>query len=237
MLAIETSSLRGSVALGRGGRLLGLRRLSGDRRHTAELMPTIRDLLDENGLTAPDVGVFCYSRGPGSFTGLRIAATVGRMLQSAVDCRVVAADTVEVVARNVLSHPDRPERIVAILDVGRGRAYAALFERVGDAELCARIHPGACDPSRWLAELDEPFWITGEGLNRHRAACEASGGRIVDDSYWPPSAEHVLAVGRRMAVEGRFCRPEEILPLYLRPPECEVVYEQRRAEARRRRGE
>ena len=96
--------------------------------------PTIRDLLDENGLTASEVGVFCYSRGPGSFTGLRIAATVGRMLQSAVDCRVVAADTIEVVARNVLSHPDRPERIVAILDVGRARAYAALFQRVGDAE-------------------------------------------------------------------------------------------------------
>ena len=237
MLAIETSSLRGSVALGRGGRLLGLRWLSGDRRHTAELMPTVQQLLSEQDLHAADVRVLCYSCGPGSFTGLRIAATVGRMLQSAVDCRVIAVPTLEVVARNVLAHPEEPGRIVSILDAKRGRVYAALFERVNDAELRTLIDADVRDPAGWLIELEKPFWITGEGLTRHRAACEASGGKIVDDSYWPPSAEHVLAVGRRMAADGRFCRPEEILPLYLRPPECEVVYEQRRAEARRRRGE
>jgi hypothetical protein len=47
----------------------------------------------------------------------------------------------------------------------------------------------------------------------------------------------VLVVGRHLAAAGRFCTPEEIVPAYLRPPECEEVYEQRRAEARQRRAE
>ena len=90
LLAIETSGRIGSVGLAAGERLLGLRRLSADRRHTSELLPTIRDLLRENERRLADVDVLGYSAGPGSFTGLRVAATVGRMVQSAVGCRVVA---------------------------------------------------------------------------------------------------------------------------------------------------
>jgi tRNA threonylcarbamoyladenosine biosynthesis protein TsaB len=78
LLAIETSSRTGSVALACGERPLGARQLSQDRPHTAELLPAIDDLLRENGRRLADVDVFAYSCGPGSFTGLRVAATVRR---------------------------------------------------------------------------------------------------------------------------------------------------------------
>jgi tRNA threonylcarbamoyladenosine biosynthesis protein TsaB len=237
MLALETSGRRGSVAVARDGELAAFRWLSAERTHTSELMPTVQALLGEVGGRAADIEVYAYSHGPGSFTGLRIGATVGRVLQSAIGCRVVAVPTLEVIARSALSHPDRPGRLVAILDAKRGQVYGAAFERVSDSELRTVVEPGIYGPAAWLAGMERPFAILGEGVAIHRAACEASGGHILTEQYWPPSAEHVVSVGTRMAREGRFCRPEDIVPLYLRPPECEEVYETRRAAARRRRGE
>jgi tRNA threonylcarbamoyladenosine biosynthesis protein TsaB len=237
LLAIETSSGLGSVGLARGRRLIGLRRLSAERRHTSELLPTIRDLLRENRLRLADIDLFGYSCGPGSFTGLRVAATVGRMVQSAVGCRVVAVPTLEVIARNTLHHADSPSRVVTLLDAKRGQVYAAAYERVGDDELRPVVEAGLYEPAALFETIEPPLCIVGAGVAQHEQACRASGGIVLEESYWPPSVEHVLAVARRLADAGRFCQPDEIVPLYLRPPECEEVYEQRRAAARQRRGE
>lgn len=237
LLAIETSGLLGGVGLADGDTLLGVRNLSAERRHTSELMPTVRDLLAEHGLRLADVRVFAYSTGPGSFTGLRVAATVGRMIQSAVDCDVVAVPTLEVIARNALNHPAKPTRIVAILDAKRGQVYGAAFERRTDGDLHSLIDAGLFDPAALLNEVRSPFCIVGGGVKHHADVCAASAGEALDEQYWPPAVENVIAIARCMASAGRVCKPEEIIPLYLRPPECEEVYEQRRAAARRRRGE
>ena len=237
MVALETSGRRGSVALARDGELAAFRWLSAERTHTSELMPTVHELLGEVGVRPADISLYCYSCGPGSFTGLRVAATVGRMLQSALGCRVVAVPTLEVIARNALVHPERPERLVAILDAKRGQVYGAVFERRGESDLQTAVEPGIYAPAPWLASVKRPFSIIGEGVAFHREPCAASGERILEEAYWPPSAEHVVIVGGRLARNGRLCRPEQIVPLYLRPPECEEVYETRRAAARRRRGE
>jgi tRNA threonylcarbamoyladenosine biosynthesis protein TsaB len=237
LLAIETSGPHGGVGLALGARTLSVRELATDRRHTAELLPAIRELLDEHQRRLVDVDIFAYSCGPGSFTGLRVAATVARMMQSGVGCRVVAVPTLEVIARNALAHPDRPTRIVALLDARRGQVYAAVFERVDDDTLRCVTEAGVHEPNALLDTIEPPFCILGDGVWAHAAACAASKGAVLDEQYWPPSVEQVLAIARRMSAEGRFCRPEQIVPLYLRPPACEEVYEQRRAEARRRRGE
>jgi tRNA threonylcarbamoyladenosine biosynthesis protein TsaB len=237
MLALETSGRRGSIALARGGEMAAFRWLSAERTHTSELMPLVQELLGEVGVRAADISLYCYSCGPGSFTGLRVAATVGRMLQSALGCQVVAVPTLEVIARNALVHPERPERLVAILDAKRGQVYGAVFQRRDESDLQTVVEAGIYDPAAWLTSVAKPFSIIGEGVTFHREACVASGGVILEEAYWPPSAEHVVIVGERLARAGCYCRPEQIVPLYLRPPECEEVYETRRAAARRRRGE
>ncbi|MBU0637941.1 MAG: tRNA (adenosine(37)-N6)-threonylcarbamoyltransferase complex dimerization subunit type 1 TsaB [Planctomycetes bacterium] len=237
MLAIETSSDVGSVALGRGDATRAVRQLSAARRHTAELMPTIRDMLTEAGCRAGDLGVFAYSAGPGSFTGLRIAATVGRMLQSATGCEVIAVPTMEVIARNALDHPQRPTRLAVILDAKPEHVFGAVFERHGEAELRQTAAPALRLVAPWLASIPQPFWALGPGLRRQRESCAAAGGQVLAEDYWTPTAATVIAIARRMAAAGQFCRPEEIVPHYLRPPECEEVYEKRRAAARQRRGE
>ena len=236
ILAVETSSLRGSVALVRGEQVLAEHALSADRRHAAELFPTIADMLQASGQRLADVTLLAFSRGPGSFTGLRIAATIGRMMLSAVGCRVAAVPTLEVIAHNSLNHPEHPSRLAVILDAKRGQVFGGLFERrsdrletVGEAVLA--------ETEAWLAGLEKPVWILGEGLARHADAVAAAGCVSLAEEYWTPRAATVAAIGRRMGAAGELCQPEDIRPFYIRPPECEEVYEQRRTAARQKRGE
>jgi len=237
LLSIETSTFRGSVALGDADRVLGWRALSAERRHTTELMPVIADLLAEAGRSPADVEVLCFSQGPGSFTGLRVAATVAQMWQSAAGCRVVAVSTLEVIARNGLDHPDTPRRLAVVLDARGGRVFGAVYERRGKDELGLVSEPGMHDPAAWLATIPRPCSALGDGVARRGAEITAAGLEALREEYWWPDARQVLQIGRRLAAAGDFCTPQQIRPAYLRPPECEEVYEKRRAEARARRGQ
>src|SRR4030042_517600 len=125
ILAIETSSIRGSVSLGRGPNLVAVRTLTTERRHTGELLPAIRDLLAAGGVEPCDVGLVCFSCGPGSFTGLRVGATVARMWQSATNCRVAAVPSLEAVAHNALARPECPTRLAVILGAPQGGLVGA----------------------------------------------------------------------------------------------------------------
>jgi hypothetical protein len=77
--------------------------------------------------------------------------------------------------------------------------------------------------------------VLGEGVRKYAGEVAAAGLEVLAEECWWPRAGEVLAIGRGLAAAGEFCAPEAILPAYLRPPECEEVYERRRAEAKARR--
>ncbi len=235
ILAVETSSQRGSVALGRGWQVAGWRGLSAERRHAAELLPAIAELLNQAGAQPQQVQIICFSQGPGSFTGLRVAASLARMWQSATSCRVVAVPTLEVVARNALRCREVPPRLAVLVDARQGRVFGAVFAPDGD-ELRTVVPAGLHEVTAWLAGLERPCAVLGAGVSQHQTAILDAGLQVLPEEYWWPDAREVLAAGRRYVAAGRFCSPGEIRPAYLRPPECEEVYERRRAEAQARHG-
>jgi tRNA threonylcarbamoyladenosine biosynthesis protein TsaB len=240
VLALETSGPGGGVALGRlaGRSAPPVARTCGpDRRQTAELLVLIRDVLRETGGSAADIKLCCFSQGPGSFTGLRIACTVAAMLHSTVGCDVVGVPTLAVIARNALAHPTRPARIAVVRDARGGRVFAALYEPAEDDALAEARPAGVHDAAAWFASLPRPCAVIGDGLLRHADTAARFGLGLVEEAYWPPQPAEVLREGIRRAERGEICSPGAIVPLYLRPPECEEVYEHRRAAARRRRGE
>lgn len=236
-LAIETSSPCGSVALGDAGGVIGARVLVAERRHTGELLPAIRDLLRHAGRTPRDVTVLCFSQGPGSFTGLRVAATIARMWQSAVGCRVVGVPSLAVIAANAWGQPRPPARVAVILDARQGRIFGAVYERDAGGAVRECGATGLYEAARWLPQVPRPCAVLGDGVAVWRQNLAEIGLDPLPEETWGPDARRVLAIGRAMATAGRFLPPEEIVPAYHRRPECEEVYEQRRAAARERRGE
>jgi len=140
ILAVETSSRVGSVALAEGGRLLGEATFSGPLRHSAELFPAIGRLLRRFGKNAGNIAEVYLAIGPGSFTGLRIAVAMAKALHLANAARIVTVDSLDVIAANMTDGPEDTviqngpsvpplNYMAAVLDAKRGQFYGAVYER------------------------------------------------------------------------------------------------------------
>ncbi len=190
IVAIETSSRMGAVAVARGPQLLAQRQFTHGLRHAVELVPTIRDLTQAQGWKPADIQQVYISIGPGSFTGVRIAVTVARALNQAVGCRLVAVCTVDVLALNA---PAEAPHVAVILDAKRGQVFAARYRRAGvkeqvpasGAEPPLRVGPFIrtagpvlADPCAFVDASPRPLALLGEGVAYHRAAWQGqSPGR------------------------------------------------------------
>ncbi len=231
-LAFETSSLRGSVALGRGPGILTTRRFTETRRHAVDFLPAVDAMCKAHGVTPADIGQVFVSAGPGSFTGLRIGITAARMIALAVGARVVAVPTLEVIAQNAVDASDPPQRLVVILDAKRSRVYAATFVRQGPGylpEVREEILAPAveADPGRYLADCGPHCAVLGEGVVGHRSAVEASSVRVLPETLYPARCETVYRLGYARAARGQFADPRSLVPIYVRPPEAEEKWEKR----------
>lgn len=134
----------GSVAIATGRRLLAETTFTGPMRHSAEIFPAVADLLDRFSRKPHQIEHIYISIGPGSFTGLRIAATLAKTMHFANTAKIVAVDTLDVIAANVINlnsasheHPASSienressiEIIAAILDAKRSQFFIAFYQR------------------------------------------------------------------------------------------------------------
>ncbi len=232
VLALETSGRAASALVGVDGAPAARGGLTAEQPTTALLVPLIQRLCGEAGCAMRDLDAVCFSCGPGSFSGLRLAATAARMLRWATGCRVVAVPTLEVIAYGAT---DSAGRVAALIDAKKGQVYAALYERDANGATRALEAAALVEPVAWLASVPRPFVIAGPGVAVHRAACEASGMQIVSSERHVPDVAGVLVLGERRLAAGCDCREDDITPIYIRPPEAEVAYESNRAAARARR--
>ncbi len=242
IIAIETSSRRGSVALARGGDLVATADFSANQRHAAELLPSIDKLCRSAGWSPSSIEQVYVSIGPGSFTGLRVAVTTARHLALAGDARIVAVPSLAVIAENaclvVRGAPDsciigpsdesNQPRVAVILDAKRKQVYAGLFARRGDSHEPVGP-PILAEPGPWIASIPRPLAVMGEGVTYHRAAIDAAGAFVLPEDSWLPRAEYVHRLGWHLACAGRFTARDALVPLYIRRPEAEEIWEQRAA--------
>lgn len=130
VLAVETSSRVGSVALATGEQLLAEIIFSGTMRHSAELFPAVITLLKRFDRKPEDIEQVYISVGPGSFTGMRIAVTLAKAMHLAGSVKVVSVNTLDAIAANVIGlRSTSIETIVPILDAKRGYFYVAAYQK------------------------------------------------------------------------------------------------------------
>jgi tRNA threonylcarbamoyladenosine biosynthesis protein TsaB len=186
-------------------------------RHSQVLLPEI-----ERGVEAAGgwqlVDRIAVGIGPGSFTGLRIGIATARGLAQAREIPIVPVGSLSALARGITSSPEGRGRLaLPVIDARRGEAFAALIED-GGAELWP---PSVAPPDELgdrVRELDRPPLAAGDGALRFAAELEAAGATVAppQDPIHRVAARHVCAVGEA-AVEAS---PNQIQPLYLRPPDA-----------------
>ena len=228
-LAFETSSALGSVALGRGEVVLEAQTFDRPRLHAVAFLPTVEQICRGHGVKPTAIRRVFVSNGPGSFTGLRIGVTAGRTIAFATGANLVAVCTLEAIAQNAAELDPPPDRLAVLLDAKRQRVYAATFVRQGD-----RYHrtnePTEAEPAAYLAQQDRSCVLMGEGVPYHRAVVDASGLRVLPESIFRPRAETVYRLGVSLADAGRFTDRRRLVPVYIRPPEAEEIWNRRHAD-------
>ncbi len=219
-LAIETSCTMGSVALGCEGRLLAEHAFTGPRKHAVEFLAAVDTLCRGNGVEPQQIKEVYVSYGPGSFTGLRMGVTAARTIAFAQEALLVPVPTLEVIAQNALSLPHAPEWVAVILDAKRKRVYAAAFAR-HEGRFVSRSEPAEVDPAAFLAQQPEGTVVLGEGAAAYRQIVDASGLQRAPEELHTPRAGVVYRLGHQLARGGKAVARQDLVPLYIRPPEAE----------------
>ena len=257
ILAIETSSRIGSVAIALGENLLAETKFAcprtplsgtGPSRHSTELFPSICDLLDRFSRKPDQIEHIYISVGPGSFTGIRIAVTMAKTMSLATAAKIVAVDSLDVSAANVIdltpqttSHERRAtsdEKVAVILDAKRGQFFIAVYERrttnhepqatshespVTNHGIWKKLLPDSLMTAPEFLEKfaapDQPIWLLGDGLLYYKDKFKADGTRFFDEQYWSPKASKVHLLGWQKALAGQFANSLTLQPNYLRAPD------------------
>lgn len=231
LLAIETSGGRGSVALLLPGGELTERFLEGRTGHGKGLVPAMKELVLEAGLSPGDVRVVAVSAGPGSYTGVRIGVTAAKTLAWTLRAKPVAVSSLEALAAGAAeSAPRGTRRLVPAVDARRGQVYAAFFGLGGTGTrkgTCrVPIHREGPDqvlrPERLASLLRPGDHVFGTAVG---SFAEELGGRDgVTTSAEPdsPTASHVALLGRELAARGGTPSPHDLAPVYLRRSEAEI---------------
>jgi len=125
ILQIETSTTNCSVAISEDGKTIAIKEISDGYSHAENLHVFIKEILVSSGLLYSDLHAVAVSKGPGSYTGLRIGVSTAKGLCFALNIPLLAIETLE-----VLAHQVKVEKgfVVPMIDARRMEAYTKVFD-------------------------------------------------------------------------------------------------------------
>ncbi len=182
ILALDSSTRIGSVALAEAEQLIAQTELDVDVTHTEKLLPAVEEILKKTGWELENIEGFAVAIGPGSFTGLRVGLATMKGFALSHNRPLVGISSLEALAMNgVMS--DIP--VAALLDAKRGEVYAAVyqFERGIIKEILFKEQ--AIKPeflSHFLKKLG-PSWLIGDGALAYREFFEKN---LKGQTFFPP---------------------------------------------------
>lgn len=197
------------------------------RAHTHKLMPMVRDVLAEAELTLADVDVVAYGRGPGAFTGIRIAAGMAQGLALGLDLPMVAVSSLEALALGAALQQGgaqaQPVAALGTLDARMGEVYVGGYlvdlAQPMRPQMVALIDEQVCAPEAILcsAVLPERIVAAGAGLafsERYpQPLAQAITAANIDAE---PDAACIARLAAGAYLAGKAVAPELAQPVYLR---------------------
>ncbi|TMQ25030.1 MAG: tRNA (adenosine(37)-N6)-threonylcarbamoyltransferase complex dimerization subunit type 1 TsaB [Candidatus Rokuibacteriota bacterium] len=214
VLAVETSSLAGGVALLDDERLVAEYLLDVSVTHSERLMAAVDQVLTGARWTGRDLGGLAVAVGPGSFTGLRIAVSTAKGLALALGLPIAAVPTLDAMAAAL---PWAALPVCPVLDARKGEVYASLYRWDG-AAMRREWEYLALAPEALAARLGEPTLLVGDGA----PAVRSPHARTVPPPRRLPSPACVGVLGLERLRRGETVPAATLAPLYLRPSEAEL---------------
>jgi tRNA threonylcarbamoyladenosine biosynthesis protein TsaB len=214
ILALDTSTEACSVALLLDGELRMRFELT-QRSHAELVLPMVSSVLDEAGLALADLDGLAFGRGPGAFTGLRIACGVVQGLALGADLPVAPVSSLAAVAEQVPAPAGEP--VLVCNDARMGEVYWGVFQRGADGAVAASCSEAVSLPDAVGVGAPSARHVAGNALPRYPALAErlTAGGLQFHDNLYP-RADAVARLGAIELAAGRGVTAEQALPVYVR---------------------
>ena len=224
ILCLETATPICSVALNDGCKTMALRECKGQNAHSEKITLFIKEVMEEVGIGYDQLDAVAVSKGPGSYTGLRIGVSTAKGVCYAAGLPLMAVDTLHAMAcgmRDRLGAKLQPgDMLVPMIDARRMEVYCSIFDhnlnRMQDTQ--AVIFDSESSPlSPLFAQLspDQHLWMFGDGAPKLKELFQETPQiQIVDD--FEPSAAYMASLSDQALKAGDFVDVAYFEPFYLK---------------------
>ena len=210
ILALETSMRQASLALAEQHQVIYQREMPPETRTAVWLAAAIAQAMKEVDWTSDAVDLVSLTHGPGSFTGLRIGVTTAKMLGFAWQTRILALDTLVVIAHQA----DAADRIRVAMDARRDELFAACFLRDRGGQLTTTAATHVVHRHDWISAADSTL-VTGPALETLRDELPPDTP-LAESRNWFPSAATVARLASGCPEQGLVVTPTELSVQYHR---------------------
>lgn len=218
ILCLETATPVCSVALNDGTQTLALRECKGQNAHSEKITIYIYEVLKEAGISYQQLDAVAVSKGPGSYTGLRIGVSTAKGVCYAANLPLMAVDTLHAMAYGMREKLDAlfqpSDLLVPMIDARRMEVYCAVFD--------ASLNPVKGTEALVVDEhsfddllKEHRLWLFGDGAPKLKELFkDVSQIQIVDD--FAPSAAYMATLSDRTLKAGDFVDVAYFEPYYLK---------------------
>ena len=212
ILALDTATDKGSLALVEGETTLAECSLAGAGAYLSRLLPGVAALLAAVGRAPAELGAIGVSLGPGNFTGLRIGCATAKALAWSLACPLAAVPTMEVLAARF---PFQPQPIGVVLDAKRNEVFWGLYRCPADRPQ-AVAEPVRLPLTELSRHLTPPMILTGF-LESLIPTLPEAGFILAPPEMRRPRATTLARLARQRLEAGLTASPQQVTPTYLRP--------------------
>jgi tRNA threonylcarbamoyladenosine biosynthesis protein TsaB len=226
VLAIETSTMAGSVALVDGDELVSEYLLNIDITHSERLLLAIDCVMQDTRIPMGEIDGFAISIGPGSFTGLRIGTTTIKGLAYATNKPVVGIPTLDAMAENISF---TGYLICPILDARKKQVYTALYNRDAKNRLIKLTPDLAIDPRELLKKIQEKVVFLGDAIKVYHTLIKEA---LQDMAFFAPlnlrlpRAANIAKLSLDQFKKNNVLDLNTFTPSYVRPSEAEEKFKE-----------
>ncbi|MFC2098541.1 tRNA (adenosine(37)-N6)-threonylcarbamoyltransferase complex dimerization subunit type 1 TsaB [Bacteroidota bacterium] len=221
ILNLDTSTQICSVAIASEGKLLGTRESHEDKSHSRQLSIFIQDLLTEHSINTSGLDAIAVSKGPGSYTGLRIGVSTAKGIAYGSNIPLIGIGTLEVLVSGALQNQEinnilekqRSTVLCPMIDARRMEVYTALYDSSGNiiGEVTARI----IEETTYLEILENKKIIFfGNGAAKCRSKINHSNAVFIDDIE--TSAVNMVPLAEKLWEQNKFEDIAYFEPFYLK---------------------
>lgn len=218
ILALDTSSPTGSIALIDGTTLVADRVLNVRATHSERLLEGVAELLDAIGWNLSGVDAFAVTVGPGSFTGLRVGMASVAGMAHPLGKPVIPLSTLEVLACG-FSYARLP--VATLIDARKQEVYAALFDCSGAVPV-RLVEDQVIPPAVFCDRVPAEALLAGDGLFAYPAVFGKKGWLSAEGALNQVRVSCAIPLIRHRIESGGTVPASQMIPLYLRPSEAEV---------------